>query len=204
MRRKLRYTTASVLATALVFAVSGCGGDDDEPNAEPTPTPSETTSPSPTMDPSAWTNKYNEKLVAQFDEALERFTTYEKAIEPFWAAGKASDKAKKLMAEHWFFPQWEDEFEQLKTYERSKIQRKGLPEVLWSKPKVLKPRVVVIQQCVDPSPVELLLDGEPVDSKAITHPYVRTIQLDKPKRHEFLILEIKGITNKKKAKRCSA
>lgn len=192
----MRVTRFFVAAMMLV-ALSGCN-DGGDPRGDPDPTPSVTPTSSTTPSDPPWMAKYSEPELEAYEAALLRWEQYEKRAAPIWEAGKATPEAKRLFRQ--FFYAWPTMYERLESYERSKVRIEGLPEVLWSRARRVQVAdgtgAVTIDQCIDPTTVVVLQDGEPA-SGSLKDPFLRTIRLSRPTGHAYLISEVLGAEQKK-------
>ncbi|CAN5190455.1 hypothetical protein BH09ACT12_BH09ACT12_01780 [soil metagenome] len=136
-------------------------------------TPSDTPSPSPTP---AWQGDYSAQELAAYDEALHRFTTYERRSEPIWRRGKATPTARQLFQQ--YFYTWQSQFARLQTYEQVHVQIHGIPTVLASRATRVEVggdgASATIRQCADYSSVTGYQDGKETE-KVTTKPQVRVI-----------------------------
>lgn len=155
----LRPGLASVVSAVLLLGiVSGCGSNADT-SADP---------PQPTATATSETNH------DRYEEALARFTEYEKVSEPIWAKGKYTRHAQQLLDEYWSttgpdpvqakYQEVADA--KLRQYAANRIQLKGLPKVLSSKPIRVSEHEVQIEQCVDHRQQKLYQDGKRVPSNS--------------------------------------
>lgn len=186
-----RRLTVATMSVALLATTAACGGD-DEPEAKPSSTPT-TQSPSPTestpTEP-AWEDKYTEAQLDGYEAALSRYEEYETRTEPIWAEGKATDRAEALFKQYYPSPLWQGQFQLLSSYEQGAVTRSGLADVYWSKAKSISDtgRSVVINQCVDYTPIITKQNGRETDRPAwALEPNLRTIHLEKPDGSDWLI-----------------
>ncbi|MGK2878541.1 MAG: hypothetical protein ACSLFF_08205, partial [Solirubrobacterales bacterium] len=107
-----------VTVLAVLTMTAACGGND---GPEPLPpvtsspsSPSTSTSPAPTTP--AWQSKYTKEQIAEYEAALDRWSTYEQRSEPIWAAGKATPAAEALFKK--FFLNAIGQYQTLQTYEQ--------------------------------------------------------------------------------------
>jgi hypothetical protein len=185
-RHPLRRSIISAVAVgALALTAAACGGD-DEPETLPTPTTSTSSTPeqSPTPTTPTWESEFTEEQLAEYNEALKRWDTYEQRSEPIWAAGKATPAAQALFNE--FFLNPDAQFQTLQTYESVEVTTEGIPKVYWSKAlKISDPKTAgtkgmatTIQQCVDYREVKGTQRGEPTkQAKKFQRPVLRQISM---------------------------
>ena len=172
----------------MVVSLAGCGGDDD-PETLPTETTSTSTSPTPT--PSAWESKYTQQQLQAYEAALTQWETYEQRSEPIWAAGKVTPTARQLFKEYWV--NWAVPLNRLSFYEQVGDKVVGVPKVLWSRASeatIFKGRgiSVTIQQCIDPSTIEVEhASGTQVHQKK-QGPYIRRISLAKADPSSYRVM----------------
>lgn len=182
-----RRTVVLAALCAGLMLTAGCQGDgkaqplppagsSSTTAAEPSsslPDPTETTQP-------AWQAKYSEKEIAAYEEALDRFTTYEQGSEPIWRRGKATPAAEELFKE--YFYTWQDQLRRLQTYEQVNVKITGVPSALNSRPTRIKiasdGQSVTIRQCVDFTTSVVTQDGEPAPG-ASKVPLIRNIYLSR-------------------------
>jgi hypothetical protein len=191
--KRLRRNAATVLtATALMLGAAACGGEDNDPQAEPTsPTTSTSSSPTETIPTEpAWVDDYTKKQLDAYEAALTRWETYESRSEPIWAAGKVTERAEALFKQYFPSPIWQGYYDRLKTYQQVDVQIEGTPGIYWSRAKSISKngRSVVIDQCVDYTTIETTQRGEPAQPVAWQQkPNLRTITLEKPAGYDWLI-----------------
>lgn len=208
MMRLRRNASVLAVATALMLSATGCGGD-DVPTAEPTETttsatPTESTSPTETE--TAWQDKYTEDQLDAYEAALSRYKEYETRSEPIWAEGKATDRAEALFKQYFPSPLWQGRLRTLAQYEQVDVQIDGLADVYWSRAKSISDsgRSVVIDQCVDYTTATVTQRGEPAPPvKWQQKPNLRTITLEKPDGHDWLIYGVVDASSGK-ARPCKA
>ena len=194
MRRFRRDATTAVITAVFMFGAAACGGEDD-PQTEPTepttsPSPSEPTSTAP-----AWEEKYNQKQLDAYEDALDRWEEYEARVEPIWSRGKATDAAAQLFKQYFPSPAWQGQYRRLASYEAAEVKVEGTPGIYWSKPKRISANAlsVEIDQCVDYTQGTTTQGGKEVQApKWVSRPNLRTISLSKPKGYDWLIY---GITD---------
>lgn len=195
---KLRSVAShATISLAAALALVSCSNDQD-PTGDPTSAVPSTSSPTttPTDEPTrpAWMDKYTEKEIAAYEEALDRWSTYEQRSEPIWATGKATPAARQLFQEFLPSPLWQDLFANLETYEQVEVRVPHPPAVLWTRANRIElgngTGSVTIQECVDLTAQETTQYGKPVDfPKPFRKPIIRTIVMDKPTGHPWLIYE---------------
>jgi hypothetical protein len=201
MMRLRRNATAVFAIGSLMLGAAGCGGEDEPaPNAEPTISGSPTEPTEPTSTAPAWESKYTDVQLEAYEAALARWETYENRSEPIWAEGKATERAEAFFKQYFPSPQWQGYYNRLVTYEQVDVQIEGLADVHWSKPKSVSKdgRSVVIDQCVDYTTITTTQRGElaqPV--KWQQRPNLRTINLEKPEGHDWLIYGVTDATGGK-------
>ena len=176
-------------STAALVSLAACSpGSDADPTGIPTTTSSSsaTVTPTPTATPSepAWRDEYTDKQLAAYDEALDRWATFEQRAAPIWARGAASPAAEQLFREFLPSPLWQDLFATLSTYEEVDIKVPNPPEVLWSKATRIKmisgQASVTIEECVDLTAQKTTQYGEPVEfPKEFRKPIERKIVMGK-------------------------
>ena len=208
--RSGRRTAPVLLIAALALSASGCGPS--EPVAIPDVTPSTSASSSlpsssPSSDPDAWRDQYTAAELAAYDAALQRWQSYETRSEPIWAAGKSTPAAEALFKEYWIA--WQIEAARLEMYEKNGITVSGLADVLWSKATSIEltktdtgaPQVV-IEQCIDPSSVTSLVNGKPPEKQRDRGTFIRTVTMEEPPGHQFMVLDLADGTNQTTVKPC--
>lgn len=193
MMRLRRNASVLAITTAIMLSATGCGGEDDDPQTDPTsPTtsssPTEPTEPSPTD--TSWEKKYTKKQLDAYEAALTRWETYETRSEPIWAAGKVTERAEALFKQFFPSPIWQGYYDRLKTYQQVDVQIEGTPGIYWSRAKSISKngRSVVIDQCVDYTTIETTQRGEPAQPVAWQQkPNLRTLTFEKPAGYDWLI-----------------
>lgn len=191
----LRRIAVVAVSIALLTTLAACGGGQNEPGA--TPTSSSTArlnqTPSPTQpDPTeaAWQDRYTDRQLDAFDEALARYQQYETRSEPIWAAGTVTLRAAALFKQYYPSPLWQGQERLLSSYEQGGVTRTGLANVYWSRAKSISDRglSVVIDQCVDYGPIITTQNDEEAERPAwALKPNLRTITLERPEDSEWLI-----------------
>lgn len=169
----LRPTATTAALCATLMLVAGCQSDVNDSEAQPLPpaesksstSPSKTSSPSPTeTEPTepAWQDKYSQKEIVAYEEALDRYATYEQRSEPIWRRGEATPAAEELFQEYFFT--WQTQLRRLETYEQANVEIHGIPAVLDSRATRIElasdGQSVTIRQCVDFKPVATYQDSE--------------------------------------------
>jgi hypothetical protein len=204
MKRLRRNATAVLTATAFMLGAAACGGEDNDPQAEPTsPTTSSSASETTPTEP-AWVDDYAKKQLDAYEAALARWEIYESRSEPIWSSGKATDRAEPFFKQYFPSPLWQTELERLRLYAANDVTVSGTPTVYWSKPTLVTKNLlnVEIQQCVDFSDVVTTQRGEQVEgNKWTTTPHLRVISLSKPEGYDWLIYSYGDPEGKKK--RCT-
>lgn len=206
-RRRGRIPSTAA-AIALALAVSACNGGSDEPEPLPPETSASTPTdtPTPTQDPDAWRTKFDPAELKAYDAALQRWEEYESRSEPIWAKGEVTPAAEALFKEYW--STWGVLLNRLQTYEKNGISISGTAKVLSSKAASINlssAKRVVLKQCIDPSPITDLVNGEPPERQRKLDPYVRTITLDRiTTTNQFMVSGVLDVTNAKKVKRCDS
>lgn len=204
-RIRRSITTAAILA-GLALTVAGCGSD-NEPNTLPTESASSSTPP-PSSSPSpaapAWQANYTSKQVKAYEEALQRWESYENRSESIWAKGKVTPAAEALFKD--YFIVWQNQLNTLRFYEQVGDKVVGLPTVIRSRPSevtTFKGGInVTIQQCIDPSTVKVEhAPGAQVQEKNVG-PYIRRISLTKTDAKPYRVSELFDVTSGKKVKPC--
>jgi hypothetical protein len=199
----LRHLVATAVLVALTFALAACGSDDDP---TPLPAPTSTTpssSPSPTTP--AWESKYTPEQIQAYNEALARWESYEQRAEPIWAKGKVTPAAKALFKEYWV--SWAVPLNRLTFYEQVGDKVVGVPKVLWSRASKVANFSgggisVTIQQCIDPSTIEVKhAPGAQVQEQK-QGPYIRRISLTKAGATSYRVNGLFDVTSGKKVKPC--
>lgn len=204
-----RSIISAVALGALALTAAACGGD-DEPETLPSPTTSTSGSPtqSPTPTAPAWQSKFTEEQLAEYNDALDRWSTYEQRSEPIWAVGKATPAAQALFKE--FFLNPDAQFQALQTYEQNKIKTEGTPQIYWSmataisdpKKAASKGMATTIQQCVDYRNRTVTANGKPSDlKKKFQRPLIREISMTKLGGTTWLIAGVDDLSDGK-AKPC--
>jgi len=204
-----RSIISAVALGALALTAAACGGD-DKPETLPTPTTSTSSTPeqSPTPTTPTWESEFTDEQLAEYNEALKRWDTYELRSEPIWAAGKATPAAQALFKE--FFLNSSGQYQTLQTYEQAKIKTTGTPKIYWSKaasigdPKKAGTQGMstVIQQCVDYRSTTVTAMGKPSElAKKFQRPLVREISLKKVGNVTWLISNVDDLSDGK-AKPC--
>ena len=201
MMRTFSRSAAAIACAAALFTTSACQDSDPQPSPEPTET---TTSATPTPTKPAWESKYTPEQLKAYETALARFTEYEQRAEPIWARGKVTPGAEALFKEYW--AAWPNTLNTLRFYEQVGDRIVGLPTVIWSRPSKVTTHelgaTVTIQQCIDPSTIEVKhAPGAKVQEKK-QGPYIRTIVLDQGGSRPFLISNLIDVTSGKKVKPC--
>ena len=193
-----RSIISAVALGALALTAAACGGDDG-PETLPTPTTSTSSTPeqSPTPTTPTWESEFTEEQLAEYNEALKRWDTYEQRSEPIWAAGKATPAAQALFKE--FFLNSDEQFQTLQSYEQVEVKIEGVPKVYWSKalaigdPKKASQQsmTAVIRQCIDYRPTKTTQYGKPtkpVESRQ--QPVLRDVHMLKVGNVQWLIAAI--------------
>lgn len=206
-RFRRSITTAAVLA-GLALTVAGCGSD-NEPNTLPTEgasssTPPPSSSPSPTSTAPAWQASYTPKQIKAYEEALQRWESYENRAESIWAKGKVTPAAEALFKD--YFIVWQSQLNTLRFHEQVGDKVVGLPTVIRSRPSkvtAFKGGInVTIQQCIDPSTVKVKhAAGAQVQEKNVG-PYIRRISLTKTDVKPYRVSELFDVTSGKTVKPC--
>jgi hypothetical protein len=196
--RRTATTAAALLAVTL--GAAACDGA-DEPGASADPTISLSPTPTdPTTSAAAWESKYTDRQLDAYKAALARWETYESQTEPIWAEGKATHRTEELFKQYFPSPVWQSYQQRLATYEQVHVHIEGIPELYWSKPKSISKdgRSVVIDQCVDYSKITTTQRGEPAPPvQWQQRPNLRTISLEMPKGHDWLIYGVIDATGGK-------
>ena len=198
----VRRLKAAGIAIGMSVSLACCGSDDD-PETLPTETTSTSTSPTPAS--SAWESNYTQKQLQAYEAALTRWETYEQRSEPIWAAGKVTPTARQLFKEYWVA--WAVPLNQLSLYERVGDKVVGVPEVLWSRPTKVSIFTgggisVTIQQCIDPSTIEVEhAPGTQVHQQK-QGPYIRRISLAEADASSYRVIGLFDVTSGKKVKPC--
>jgi len=206
--RSFHQTAAAIAALAgLTFTMAGCGADGDDPKPLP-PISSSSTASTPTTSPSpttqAWESKFTRKQRVEYDEALQRWESYEQRSEPIFAKGKVTPAAEALFKD--YFIVWQNQLNTLRFYEQVGDKVVGLPTVIWSRPSKVTAfkggMNVKIQQCIDPSTVKVKhAAGAQVQEKNVG-PYIRKISLSKTDAKPYRVSELFDVTSGKKVKPC--
>ena len=202
-----RYAVTALILSALAISTTACGGDDPEAAqpAEPTSSATDTSSPepttsspTPTTNPDAWKTKFSAPQLEAYDEALQRWESYESRSEPIWAKGQATPAAEKLFKEFFPHPTWISYFERLQGYEQVDVKIAGTPTVYWSKAKSVTKSGsgVQIQQCVNYESVQRTQKGEEIPRPA-PKPQLRTIFLSQPEGYDWLIYGVEELVDGK-------
>ncbi|WP_220454035.1 hypothetical protein [Nocardioides immobilis] len=185
-----------------LMVAAACGGGDDPPTTSPdsetSESPTEPTEPITT--PPAWEKEYTEKQLAAYDAAFGRWEIYESRSEAIWAEGKATDRAEAFFKQYFPSPIWQGFYQRLETYEQVDVQIEGLADVYWSKPKTISKDglSVVVDQCLDYTTIKTTQRGKPAQPVAWQQkPNLRTITLEKPEGHDWLIYGVVDATGGK-------
>ena len=170
---------------ASLILTAACQNSEDVPKPLPpvetstSMTPRESPSTSPTQPP-AWQAKYTKKEIAAYEDAIDRYATYEQRSEPIWREGKATAAAEQLFKEYFFV--WQTEMSRLRLYEKANVEVHGIPTVLTSRPTRIalskKGESVTIRQCVDYTSSLLKQNGEPAPG-ASKRPGIRLVALSR-------------------------
>lgn len=183
------------VALAAMLVLVGCGGD-LKPKVSHS-APASSAPPSPT--PSAWESKFTPKQMADFKEALQRYTEYEERSEAIYDEGKATKASMALFKEYFLDPDGQQI--DLQNLQRNKITGTGIARVLWSRPTRVKGGSVTIQQCVDNSTTTVYQAGKRLPRKP-NFPYIDTVTLDRPDGGGDFLIEPFRAVDPKKATRC--
>lgn len=176
----LRPGLASVVSALLLLGiVSGCGSNADT-SADP---------PQPTATTTSETNH------DRYEEALARFTEYEKVTEPIFARGKYTPHAREVLGEYWQTTGPDPVpatlqvvgDARLRQAAVNEIQLKGLPKVLWSKSLKVTKTQVVIEQCIDSRTQRLFQHGKRVQTNAKGPVTRRIILVRNQDQHPWLM-----------------
>jgi hypothetical protein len=208
MRRHstLRRTVAIATALAGLTLTAACGGNDDPETLPPATTSPSSSSPaiSPTPTTPAWESKFTKDQLAEYERALDRWTTYEQRSEPIWASGKATPAAEALFKE--FFLNASGQYHTLQTYELAKVKTEGTPKIYWSKatsisdPKKAGTRGMstVIQQCVNYRSRTVTAMGKPSElAKKFQRPLIREISMIKVGNVTWRIAGVDDLSDRK-------
>lgn len=178
----LRRCAVVIAACVSLALTAGCQNDGDGsaqplPPVESSTNATEARTPGPTEPTrTAWQDNYTNAQIAAYEEALDRFATYEQRAEPIWRRGMATPAAEELFRE--YFYTWQTELNRLELYERANVEVHGTPTVLESRPARVAladdGESVTIRQCVDYSTVTGFQNGEETE-KVATTPQVRII-----------------------------
>lgn len=178
-----RYRHAAIAVAALTLALTGCQGDGNEADGDPTEVPStstETPTETETTADTSWREEYNEEQLQAYEAALQRVDDYEQTSEPIWREGIATPEAEALFAEYWLVPQVP--YGQLQTYQEVDVQISGRPTVLDSRATRVAlsdgGESVTIDQCVDYSTSRFIQYGTQTTGGA-SEPVLRTVQIDR-------------------------
>lgn len=192
-------TRAALLTCTAATLLWTTACQDEEPSSEPTtspePTPTETTSP--------WEEKFTDAQLTQFDDALRRWESFRRDIEPHYAKGKATPAARAVFEEYFNSVGSRLRFNELEMLDDAGVRTTGSADILWSKPIRIKPGSVTIRQCIDTSASITIQYGKTASPAGGDAVKLRTIVLDKPRGHDWLILSEK-YQPKAKDPTCSA
>jgi hypothetical protein len=190
MKMQIIFRGAVSVAACLVLVGCAADGDpsDDSTNgatAIGSPTASATEEP-------AWRDEYSQAELAAYEEALDRWMTYEQRSAPIWAAGKATPAARELFEEFFPSPLWQELYDRLETFEENEVAVPRLATVFWSRASKIQlekgTQRVTIEQCVDLTAKQTTQYGKPVPfPKEFREPLIRTIVLDQPEGYPWLI-----------------
>ncbi len=190
MTRPLARAAAALGATLLAVTLSGCGGGDAHKPLPPVTTPATTTS-TPTSRPTPstpeWTKEYTKKQLAEYQQALSTWKAYENASASIWATGKVTPNAKHVFRRYWYAPQLL--INELQAAEAVGAKVTGTTKVLSSRPTLIKPGVVRIQQCIDATHATVTIKGKV--QPGAKHPFQRIVAVDRSPGAPWRILRLK-------------
>jgi hypothetical protein len=189
-------------AVAACLVLAGCAADEDPSGDSTNGAVSSTPSLSPTDEPE-WRDEYTETQLAAYEEALDRWMTYEQRSESIYSRGLATPAAEELFKEYFSSPLWQDKFEELQTFEQVEVTIEGVPEVYWSKALEVTAgaKSVMIQQCVDYTTVITTQWGKEI-ARSKPKPQLRTLYLSRPQGYDWLIYGVTELV-KGKARPCT-
>jgi hypothetical protein len=188
-RMKMQIIFRGAVSVAACLVLVGCAADGDPSGDSTNGAVSSTPSLSPTDEPE-WRDEYTEAQLAAYEEALDRWMTYEQRSAPIWAAGKATPAARELFEEFFASPLLQAELDRLRLNSENGVEITGVPTVYWSKPSTITKSGlrVDILQCLDFSPVTTTQNGAEVKgNRWKTTPHLLAISLSKPKGYGWLI-----------------
>ena len=176
-----RNIATVVLLAALGLGAASCGGDDNDPGAQPTPTTSATTSATPTQtptettdptpDPEAWRAKYTKEQLTEYDRAIAAWQQYGELLDRYHRDPVDRETAQILFERYTHRAEALTDSYQL-SYIDGGVRQVGAPTRLSVKVRKISVNpqgsLVEFDQCMDYTTLDIRRDGTPIEGAAPT------------------------------------